>query len=167
MTKARETTKGAGDAGRRDDRHRERGGIVSAAAGIAALDMPINSHDEQNFGDQSDQDVKKLSEDVPINTHDKENFGGRSDHEVKKLFEIWIAKHYESYNDLTERGKRFRIFKDNMLYINIMLEATPKRWDSTLNLLRRQMQLAPGTEHEQFIWNKGIKPNTSQASNGL
>ncbi|KAF3794307.1 Cysteine proteinase [Nymphaea thermarum] len=66
--------------------------LLSAAAGIAALAVPINSHDEQNFG-------------------------GRSDQEVKKLFEKWIAVHDKSYNGLTEREKRFEIFKDNLLYI--------------------------------------------------
>ncbi|KAF3794302.1 hypothetical protein EJ110_NYTH01223 [Nymphaea thermarum] len=64
-------------------------GLLSAAAGIAALNVPINSHDEQNNG-------------------------GRSDQEVKKLFEKWIAAHDKSYNGLTERKKRFGIFKDNM-----------------------------------------------------
>ncbi|KAF3783602.1 Oryzain alpha chain [Nymphaea thermarum] len=54
---------------------------------------------------------------VPINSHNNQNLGGRSDEEVKKLFKKWIAMHDRFYHGLMEREKRFGIFKDNLLYI--------------------------------------------------
>ncbi|XP_031481813.1 low-temperature-induced cysteine proteinase-like [Nymphaea colorata] len=67
--------------------------LVSASACIAALDMSIMSYNE-------------------------ENPNGRTDLEVTQMFEDWMAIHGKSYSDVTEKEKRFKIFKDNLLYID-------------------------------------------------
>ncbi|CAN6449741.1 unnamed protein product [Victoria cruziana] len=67
--------------------------LVSAAAGFAAIDTSIISLNGEN----------------PL---------GRTDQEVAQTFEEWMAMHGKSYNDFTDKEKRFEIFKDNLLYID-------------------------------------------------
>nr|GMC55059.1 low-temperature-induced cysteine proteinase-like [Ipomoea batatas] len=42
----------------------------------------------------------------------------RSEDEVKEMFESWLVKHGKSYNAVDEKDKRFKIFKDNLNYID-------------------------------------------------
>nr|BAN33745.1 cysteine protease a [Symplocarpus renifolius] len=44
---------------------------------------------------------------------------GRSEKEMRLLFEGWLVEHHKSYGgDLTEKKRRFEIFKDNLRFID-------------------------------------------------
>ncbi|RDX80695.1 Cysteine proteinase RD21A, partial [Mucuna pruriens] len=47
-----------------------------------------------------------------------EKSGWRSDETVMSIYERWLVKHGKVYNSLTEKDKRFQIFKDNLNFIN-------------------------------------------------
>ncbi|XP_055826758.1 zingipain-2-like isoform X2 [Solanum dulcamara] len=42
---------------------------------------------------------------------------GATDEEVKGIYEIWLAEQGKIYNGIGEQGKRFKIFKDNLRFI--------------------------------------------------
>ena len=61
------------------------------------------------------------AEDMSIITYDEQHPAKgmvRSEDEVKEMFESWLVKHGKSYNAVDEKDKRFKIFKDNLKYID-------------------------------------------------
>ncbi|RID49641.1 hypothetical protein BRARA_H00428 [Brassica rapa] len=60
--------------------------------------------------------------DMSIISYDKNHrtvsAGSRSDAEVSKLYEEWLVKHGKVQNSLTEKDRRFEIFKDNLRFID-------------------------------------------------
>ncbi|KAM0941075.1 putative actinidain [Dioscorea sansibarensis] len=42
----------------------------------------------------------------------------RSDYEVSLLYEGWLVRHNKSYSDLSEKERRYEIFKDNLKHID-------------------------------------------------
>ncbi|WZZ77911.1 hypothetical protein YC2023_098483 [Brassica napus] len=60
--------------------------------------------------------------DMSIISYDKNHHtisaGSRSDAEVYKLYEEWLVKHGKVQNSLTEKDRRFEIFKDNLRFID-------------------------------------------------
>lgn len=63
----------------------------------SALDMSIVAYDEAHGAQSS----------------------WRTDEEVMGLYDAWLAKHGKAYNALGERERRFQIFKDNLLFIDL------------------------------------------------
>lgn len=70
--------------------------FLAMVAVSSAMDMSIISYDE---------------------TH---GLSGRTDAEVAKIYEAWLVKHGKkvSENSLTEKDRRFEIFKDNLRFID-------------------------------------------------
>nr|GMC50479.1 low-temperature-induced cysteine proteinase-like [Ipomoea batatas] len=65
--------------------------------------------------------ASSAAEDMSIITYDQQHpVKGivRSEDEVKEMFESWLVKHGKSYNAVDEKDKRFKIFKDNLKYID-------------------------------------------------
>ncbi|KAF8110990.1 hypothetical protein N665_0077s0051 [Sinapis alba] len=58
--------------------------------------------------------------DMSIISYDKNHrtVSSRSDVEVSRLYEEWLAKHGKAKNSLTEKDRRFEIFKDNLRFID-------------------------------------------------
>ncbi|KAG8494125.1 hypothetical protein CXB51_011847 [Gossypium anomalum] len=64
----------------------------------SALDMSIISYDEGH--------------------PDKSKSSWRTDDEVMVMYEEWLVKHGKAYNGLGEKERRFKIFKDNLRFID-------------------------------------------------
>ena len=58
--------------------------------------------------------------DMSIISYDKNHHtvSSRSDVEVSRLYEEWVVKHGKAQNSLTEKDRRFEIFKDNLRFID-------------------------------------------------
>ena len=58
--------------------------------------------------------------DMSIISYDKNHHtvSSRSDAEVSRLYEEWLVKHGKAQNSLTEKDRRFEIFKDNLRFID-------------------------------------------------
>lgn len=69
--------------------------ILTVLAVASALDMSIISYDRRH-ADKS---------------------AWKSDEEVMSIYEEWVVKHGKVYNSVGEKEKRFRIFKDNLKFV--------------------------------------------------
>ena len=58
--------------------------------------------------------------DMSIISYDKNHHtvSSRSDAEVSRLYEEWLVKHGKAQNSLTEKDRRFEIFKDNLPFVD-------------------------------------------------
>ncbi|XP_047333083.1 zingipain-2-like [Impatiens glandulifera] len=43
----------------------------------------------------------------------------RSDEEIMNIYKTWMTKHGKAYNGIEESEKRFNIFKDNLLFVDV------------------------------------------------
>uniref|UniRef100_M4CMP0 Cathepsin propeptide inhibitor domain-containing protein n=1 Tax=Brassica campestris TaxID=3711 RepID=M4CMP0_BRACM len=51
-------------------------------------------------------------------SHHTVSAGSRSEAEVSRLYEEWLGKHGKVQSSLTEKDRRFEIFKDNLRFID-------------------------------------------------